>query len=129
MNIQNQNTLNTVRMTLVAVAALSATMLAGVTHAAGSADEVATQAVIYKDLNLNSSAGVQVLYHRIQGAANQVCGEVDARDLKGMSIRKACVEHAISSAVAAVNAPMLTRVYLAKSVGPAPKSLPIAQVR
>jgi UrcA family protein len=128
MNIQNTSGKNGMRHTLVALAALSATMLAGVTQAAAPGDHFPKQAVTYKDLNLNSNAGIRVLYKRIQGAADQVCGKVDVRDLQGMSVKKACVDRAISDAVAAVNSPTLTRVYLAKS-GPAPQSLPLAQVR
>jgi UrcA family protein len=117
------------RHTLVVLAELSATMLAGVTQAAAPGDYFPKQAVTYKDLNLNSNAGIQVLYKRIQGAANQVCGKVDGRDLQGMSVKKACVDRAISDAVAAVNSPTLTRVYLTKSGSPRPQSLPLALVR
>lgn len=129
MNIQNTGGKNGMRATLIVLAALSATMLAGVTQAAAPGDYLPKQAVTYKDLNLNSNAGIEVLYKRIQGAANQVCGKVDVRDLQGMRFTKACVERAISGAVAAVNSPMLTRVYLAKSGGPMPQSLPLALVR
>jgi UrcA family protein len=116
-------------MTFVAFAALSATMLAGVTNAAEAGNVAPTLAVTYKDLNLNSNAGIQILYRRIEGAANQVCGKVDARDLRAVSAKKACVEHAISNAVAAVNSPMLTMVSVAKSSDSVPQSLPTAQVR
>ena len=128
MNIQNTSRKIGMRQALVVLAALSATMLVGVTQAAAAGD-FPKQDVNYKDLNLNSNAGIQVLYKRIQGAANQVCGKVDVRDLQGMSVQKACVERAISDAVAAVNSPTLTRVYLAKSGGLMPQSLPLAQVR
>lgn len=128
MNIQNTSGKIGMRQTLVVLAVLSATMLAGVTQAATAAD-FPKQDVSYKDLNLNSNAGIQVLYKRIQGAANQVCGKVDVRDLQGMSVQKACVERAISDAVATVNSQSLTRVYLTKSGGLMPQSLPLAQVR
>ena len=127
MNIQNTSGKNGMRQALVVLAVLSATMLAGVTQAA--APDFPKQAVSYKDLNLDSNAGIQVLYKRIQGAANQVCGKADIRDLQGMSVQKACVARAISGAVAAVNSPTLTRVYLTKSGAPMPQSLPLAQVR
>jgi UrcA family protein len=129
MNIQNTSGKKGMHRTLVVLAALSATMLAGVTQAAATGDYFPKQAVSYKDLNLNGNAGIQVLYKRIQGAANQVCGKVDVRDLQSMRVTKACVERAISDAVAAVNSPMLTQVYLAKSGRPMPQSLPLAQVR
>jgi UrcA family protein len=129
MNIQDTSGRNGMRQTLVVLAALSATMLAGVTQAAAPGDYFPKQAVTYKDLNLNSTAGIQVLYKRIQGAANQVCGNVDMRDLQAMSVKKACVERAISDAVATVNSPTLTQVHLAKSGNHMPQSLPLAQVR
>ena len=128
MNIQNTGTKNTMRMTFVAFAALSATMLAGVTQAAGFGDDPPKQTVSYQDLNLKSDAGIKVLYRRIQNAADQVCGNTDTRDLQVTSAKRACIERAISNAVAAVNSPMLTQVYLAKS-GSRPRSIPVAQVR
>lgn len=84
---------------LVVATALAAGMLAGVAHGA----EVPTQAVRFEDLNLNTDAGVQVLYKRIQGAAHQVCGNVDGRDLAVARAHKACVDRAVADAVAAVN--------------------------
>jgi UrcA family protein len=129
MNIKNTGGKNTMRMTWAVLAAVSTTMLVGVTQAAGSDDNFPKQEVTYKDLNLNSNEGIHVLYKRIQGAANKVCGEVDVRDLQGMRVKKACLNRAISQAVAAVNSPMLTRVYLAKAGHPGQESLPIAQAR
>jgi UrcA family protein len=129
MIIKNTGGKTTVRMTWAILAAVSTTMLAGVTQAAGSGDIIPKQEVTYKDLNLNGNEGTQVLYRRIQSAANKVCGEVDGRNLKGTSVRKACLDRAISQAVAAVNSPILTRVYLAKTGKPGQQSLPIAQLR
>lgn len=129
MGIKNIGGKNSVRMTWVMLAAVSTTMLAGVTHAAGLGDTSATQMVTYKDLNLNSDADTRALYRRIQRAANKVCGEVDVRDLAGMSVKKACLDRAISEAVAAVNSPMLTKVYLAKTGTPGEQSPSVAQLR
>jgi UrcA family protein len=129
MNIKNSAGKNTVRMTWAILAAMSTTMLAGVTEAAGTDDIVPKQVVSYKDLNLNSNEGTQVLYRRIQGAAHQVCGKVDSRNLQGERVHKACLDRAISQAVTAVNSPMLTRVYLAKTVKSGQQSVPLAQVR
>jgi UrcA family protein len=84
---------------LVVAAALSVGMLVGVTHAA----EVPTKAVSYADLNLSSDAGVQVLYNRIHRAANEVCGNTEAHDLRGVRAHETCVQRAVSEAVASVN--------------------------
>jgi UrcA family protein len=129
MNTKNTVRNNTMRMTCVLLAVVSTTMLAGVTQAAHAGDNLPKQVVTYKDLNLNSDAGTKVLYKRIQGAADEVCGKVDVRDLQGMSVRKACLDRAISQAVAAVNSPMLTRVYFSKVGKPGPQSLSLAQIR
>ena len=108
--MNNQNTSgNGMRQTLVVLAALSATMLVGVTQAAAPGDNFPRQAVTFKDLSLNSNAGIQVLYKRIQGAANQVCGDVDGRDLVVARAHEACVGRAVADAVAAVNNQMLTK--------------------
>jgi UrcA family protein len=99
---------------LVVAAALAVGMLAGVTHAAEA--EVPTQTVRFQDLNLNTDAGVQVLYQRIQGAANQVCGDVDGRDLVVARAHKACVGRAVADAVAIVNNQMLTKTVTVAQV-------------
>lgn len=75
--------------------AAAAAMLVGVAQGA----EVQVR---FQDLNLNTQAGVKVLHQRIQGAANQVCGEVDGRDLAVARAHKACVEQAVADAVAQV---------------------------
>jgi UrcA family protein len=94
-----------VKNTLVAVAAMSAALLVSVVHAG----EVQTRAVAYSDINLNTEAGVKVLYQRIHGAANQVCGDVEVRDLPSVRAHQACIEKAVSDAVAAVNNQRLTQ--------------------
>jgi UrcA family protein len=129
MIIKNTAGKNTVRMTWVVLAAVSTTLLAGVTQAAGFGDTAAKQMVTYKDLNLNSHEGNQALYRRIQLAANKVCGDVGVRDLAGMNVKKACVDRAISQAVAEVNSPMLTKVYLGKTGEPGQQPLPVAELR
>jgi len=101
MNTQIKNAKNV----LVVVAAMSAAMLVGVVHAA----DVPARAVSYQDLNLNTESGAKVLYGRIHGAAEQVCGNVEIRDLPGVRAHEACVEKAVSDAVAAVNNQRLTQ--------------------
>jgi UrcA family protein len=90
-------------------AAVAAAMLVGVAQGA----EVAVR---YQDLNLNTEAGVQALYHRIQGAANEVCGYVDGRDLVVARAHKACVDRAVADAVAAVNRQGLTNAVAVAQV-------------
>ena len=107
MNTQNTNA----KTTLVVVALLAAATLFEVARA----DEVRIDATVpvetvaYQDLNLDTQAGVKVLYKRIRVAADQVCGNVDGRDLQIARAHKACVERATADAVAAVNNQMLTQ--------------------
>ena len=90
-------------------AAVAAAMLVGVAQGA----EVRVR---YQDLNLNTDAGAKALYHRIQGAANQVCGNVDGRDLVVARAYKACVDRAVADAVAAVNHQGLTNTVAVAQV-------------
>ena len=94
---------------VVTGAALAAAMLVGVAQGA----EVRVR---YQDLNLNADAGVKVLYHRIKGAANQVCGYVDVRDLAAARAHAACVNRAVADAVAAVNNQGLTQTVAVAQV-------------
>jgi UrcA family protein len=92
--------------------AVATAMLVGVAQGA----EVPVKTVRYQDLNLNTDAGVQVLYKRIHGAANLVCGYVDGRDLVVARAHKACVERAVADAVATVNNQMLTKAVAVAQV-------------
>jgi UrcA family protein len=120
---------NALRMTWAMLAAVSITMLADATQAAESGDTPPQQVVSFKDLKLTSSEGIAVLYRRIQSAANNVCGKADTRDLARMAATKACVDRAISQGVAAVNNPMLTSLYLAKTGRTEKQLVAIAQPR
>ena len=100
---------------VVMAAALTVGLLVGVAHSAEPGNDAPVKAVSYQDLNLKTDAGVQVLYKRIEGAAKQVCGVLEIRDLQGVRAHKACVQRAMDDAVAAVNNQMLTqRVAMAQ---------------
>jgi UrcA family protein len=135
MNTQNTATKSTMRMTWVMAAALSTGMLAitllpGVTRAAVSGNDVPNAVVSYKDLDMSTTQGGQTLYKRIRFAADQVCGKSEAHSLHDKMLAETCFDRAVSQAVAQVNNPMLTQVYLAKKAGNAgQQSLAIAQVR
>jgi len=99
------------KTTLVVVALLAAATLFEVVRAEGVRVDASAPAktVEYQDLDLNTKAGVQVLYRRIHGAADQVCGNFDGRDLQIARAHKACVEKATDDAVTAVNKQMLAQ--------------------
>jgi UrcA family protein len=99
---------------LVVATALAVGMLVGVTHAAEA--EAPSQVVRFQDLNLNTDAGVKVLYKRIQGAALRVCGNFEVRDLAVARAHDACVAKAVGDAVATVNNQMLTKTVTVAQV-------------
>jgi UrcA family protein len=113
----------------IAMAGIAAICLA--TAAMGAhADEAAvkTHTVRYADLNLNTAAGAAVLYQRIKNAAEQVCGDVNSRQLGEAMAAKACVGHAIYASVHSVNNVQLSREYDAQ-MGAAHGSINVASLR
>jgi UrcA family protein len=111
----NKQTTTGVTNIVVMAAALAAGLLVGVAHGAEPGNGAPVKTVTYQDINLNTDAGVQVLYKRIHGAAKQVCGGLEIRDLQGVRAHRACVQKAMDEAVAAVNNQMLTqRVAMAQ---------------
>jgi UrcA family protein len=94
------------------------TMVPIMAQAADASDDVPQVVVHFADLNLSHEEGISVLYRRIQSAAVQVCGSVEPRNLTLAASAKACRDQAISRAVTAVNNPMLTSEYLAKTGHP-----------
>ena len=111
----------------VAMAGIAALCLA--TAAMGAhADEAPARTVRYADLNVNTPAGAAVLYQRIRYAAEQVCGDVNARQLKEAMAAKACVAQAVDAGVRAVNNVQLTREYNAH-IGGAQEAIKVAALR
>ena len=55
--------------------------------------------VRYGDLELGNRLAIDQLYARIAAAAERVCGDYDARDLRARSDWRACYEAALSDAV------------------------------
>jgi UrcA family protein len=93
----------------VAIASLAC--LLGTTQVLAKAPvETRSVSVRYPDLDLASEVGAAALYHRIQGAARVVCG-YDEHRLAALSYMNRCNSSAISDAVAAVNAPLLSAIH------------------
>jgi UrcA family protein len=80
---------------------------------AGAADSAAFQQVTvrFADINLSVPEGAESLYARIRGAARQVCGPEDEKNLGAVINRRACIEKAIADAVAHVGNAQLRAVY------------------
>jgi UrcA family protein len=105
--------LNTKTAILGALSAF-ALMSANLTARAAEPSDVPQRVVRFGDLDLTRTAGVAALLTRIQSAAKEVCLVVSA-DLGAFMRSKACAAQATERAIAAVNAPLLTSYYLAKS--------------
>ena len=116
---------NALRMAFVLFTFAPSLMLV---NAAQAGEQVATERVSFKDLNLNSPEGAAVLYGRIKRAANEVCGHWDNFDLSQMHAVQTCIRGAVSRAVAQVDSPMLTSLYNEKT-GKADKKITLAQTR
>jgi UrcA family protein len=103
------------RIMLGALAALVSTVwLAAVVvlPAAAAAGELHALAVRFSDLNLDRAADVRILYHRINLAADQVCGEktVTGSNLILPSWQR-CVELAVNQAVVQLDRPALSAYH------------------
>jgi UrcA family protein len=121
----NTNTHRSTKTVTLAAAICFAAAAFGA-HAGEMVNDV--QTVKYADLNLNTQAGVAVLYKRIRNAAEQVCGDVGARELAQAAAAKACVDQAIVATVHAVNNPMLTAEN-GGHVGAPQKQINVADLR
>lgn len=90
-------------------------LLAHSARAADLADEPRREVVKFADLNLSSIDGPTVLYRRIHAAAIQVCGATNPRELARVAAAKTCIDNAVTAALAAVNNPLVTNRYLART--------------
>jgi UrcA family protein len=81
-------------------------------------DQSRSETVKFADLKVDTSAGAEVLYRRIQSAARRVCS-YDATSIQGPSTWQNCVRPTIDAAVAKVNSPQLTALHTGRSPAPA----------
>jgi UrcA family protein len=103
-------------LSLLGTAALASIVSAlGITPAWSATADVRSVTVSYRDLDLSSPEGANVLYRRIQAAAREVCGHPGA-DLLEQGIWKSCYRDAIADAVAKVDNPLLTAIHTGRAV-------------
>ena len=101
--------------TRVAIAAFATSIVALLSSNVARADvdhEITKVNVSYADLDLNTAKGTKILYVRLQGAADEACGD----DLSQVGLRERleiqrCRQEAIESAVASIDRPRLTTLY------------------
>lgn len=96
--------LNT-RMFLFSVLAVTASSLA----MADATVNVSSEQVHYDDARLVSNEAAAVLYSRLRGAAERVCGPVDSTQISKHQRYRTCVDRALARAVADVNHPVLNQ--------------------
>ena len=77
--------------------------------------EPAKKSVAYGDLNLANRQGVEQLYRRIVGAAQQVCRTLNGRSLQEKQEFSICTKQSIARAVAVVDLPALTALQAIKT--------------
>jgi UrcA family protein len=109
-------TFNQARTVIASLLIGAVATLGALSATADGLDEPPQSTVKFGDLNISSPEGAAALYARIKSAAVAVCPRIDEHDLGQRSELKACVDHAVSTAVIRVNAPELSALYT-KSTG------------
>jgi UrcA family protein len=114
-NGTRRNKVRSALLTSLPVIFLALTVISA--HAAevtpASAPPAAT--VRFGDLNLSNPEGVQHLYGRISGAAQEVCSTRGDRSLSAAARERICVRQSIARAVRAVDRPELTALHAART--------------
>ena len=98
-------------------------VLAAIGRSVATADTLVTvksEVVRYDDLRLISNVGAAVLYGRLRNAAERACASLDGRPPAQAARYRACVDDAVTKAVADVNEPLLTRYVESKRNAPTP---------
>jgi UrcA family protein len=78
-------------------------------------EDVRSTIVKYGDLNLQSPAGAEELYRRINRAANKVCWKAMDQRILNNAIRRDCVQRAVAKAVGDVNNGNLTALDVSRT--------------
>ncbi len=95
----------------VGFAVLALGVLTAGTAFASPQGQTRSVSVSYTPGALESPDGAQRLYHRIQAAAREACGDSDPRDLVRYFLFKGCYQSAVDSAVQKVDATRLTALH------------------
>jgi UrcA family protein len=73
-----------------------------------------SEIIKFQDLNVDTPAGVEALYTRIDAAAKRICAESDPSMLQAVA---PCIWRTVAKAVKEVNVPALTAYARTKSKG------------
>jgi UrcA family protein len=97
---------------IVCVALAASTLATGKAAADPSAENGPSVRVSYADLNLQSPAGAQTMYARLENAARHVCDDrAGIRPVIELRALHACVAAALNHAVADLDQPLVTSLY------------------
>jgi UrcA family protein len=70
--------------------------------------QVRMEDIVFQDLNLTTTAGVDALYRRIHAAAERVCAVSGETELGAASASAKCTKEAEARAIEKINLPALT---------------------
>jgi UrcA family protein len=90
----------------------SALLASGMLQVAHADPDVFVKNVTYSDLNLESEQGARVLLSRLRLASIEVCATLASSDLTLRAHWLACMDKAMSGAVAKINSTALTTLYM-----------------
>lgn len=97
---------------LTVLATTSAVNAARYSHEAVSSAGQPQIVVSYSDLDLSRPAGAAAMLSRLHYAARTVCDRLfDERDISTVWLYRDCNKRALEHAVAAVNSPLVARLY------------------
>jgi UrcA family protein len=122
--VMNVRTARSILTILVAAFISTASAVSG---AGESFDAPPQKVVSYKDLDLNKARDVAVLYGRIQRAAHEVCGNLNALELVHTPAAQECIAKATERSVADVGNPVLSNLFSGKAGKPAVQIASIAR--
>jgi UrcA family protein len=110
------------KFTLITTALVLSGSFLSVANASTPSD-VPTAVVKFGDLDATRLAGKEELYRRLTGAAHSVCRSLDpsvsGARLQGIAPYKACIDQAISGAVAKINLPEFADYVASRTQKPA----------
>jgi UrcA family protein len=105
---------------------IGAALILGFSAAAASAstsgsqyvsDGVNKYIVRFPDLDLSKIDGAAVLHARLRHAAGVVCSSLESRNLGINAMYRACMDRAVTNAVASVGSPILSQYHESRAKG------------
>ena len=109
------NLLLTKRSALTGLVVLAGFASAGAFAQGPTDTSVPAVTVKYSDLNLAQPSAVEVLYRRVQVAAQEVCSHGQTRELARQVVADKCVHQAMDKAIQKIDVPQLNAIHLTRS--------------